>query len=551
MALSVTLISFAGSIALLLWGTHMVQSGIQRTLGPQLRTVLAHAMKNRFRAFAAGMGVTALLQSSTATGLMLSSFTASGLVALVPALSAMLGANVGTTLIVQALSFNIAAASPLFILFGFVLFRRAPETRLHDLGRVFIGLGLLLLALHQLALGVESVADSDMVQRILALISAVPLLDIILAALLAWAAHSSIAVVLLVMALADAHVVSPVAALALVLGANIGSAINPLFEIGTKDDPAARRLPLGNLIVRAFGMLVVLMALDPVARILTDLDADNGRVVANFHSLFNVVLAIVFLPSLNIYAALLRRLLPARPIASDPSRPLYLDPSAQEMPVVALGNASREALRLADVLDDMLQGAAKALRDNDRSLVLSTRRMDDVLDSLNTAIKNYVTSLEDASLSADDDRRLNEILNFITNLEQAGDVLDHHFLPHVAKRLKRGLQFSAEGYEELVVLIERLRSNLKMAASLFVTDDLRVARMLANEKEAFRQADAAATRAHFERLRAGRAETVTTTSLHLDLLRDIKLINSHVVAAAAYPVLLRTGELLPSRLAPR
>src|SRR5438034_9712664 len=139
------LLDLLGGVALLLWGLHMVHSGVVRAFGSDLRRLLGIALRNRFAAFLAGVIVTALLQSSTATGLMTTSFAAGGLVALVPALAIMLGANVGTALIVQVLSFNVSAAAPVFLLVGIIGFRRGGRTRTRDLGRVAIGLGLMLL----------------------------------------------------------------------------------------------------------------------------------------------------------------------------------------------------------------------------------------------------------------------------------------------------------------------------------------------------------------------------------------------------------------------
>ncbi|WP_336490281.1 Na/Pi cotransporter family protein [Methylobacterium nigriterrae] len=548
MSLSFTLINLAGAIALLLWGTHMVQTGIQRAFGANLRAVLGRALRNRVSAFLAGIGVTAILQSSTATGLMTAGFAAGGMVELVPALAVMLGANVGTTIIVQALSFDVAALSPALILLGVMLFRRDSSTRAHDLGRVFIGLGLMLLALHQLLELMAAYEDAPNLRLLLKAVSTTPLLDVCLAAALTWAAHSSVAVVLLVMSLAAKGVIAPDAAFALVLGANLGTAINPVIEGPSGDDPAAKRLPLGNFLTRVIGVVLALAALPVVGPVMMRIEADTARAVADFHTLFNLTLAAVFFPLLTPYAALLRRWLPQRVDPADPARPLYLDPAAKETPIVALGAAAREALRLADVLGEMLKGARDALEKGDRRLIAETRRRDDVLDHLNTAIKAYLTSLDPDELGESDHRRLNEILAFAMNLEQAGDIVDRNLLPHAAKKLKRGLSFSREGQAELIALIDRLAANLRTAASLFVTTDLRTARLLADEKVAFRDAEARATTQHFERLRGGRLETAQTSALHLDLLRDIKLINSHLVAAAAYPMLERSGELLPSRI---
>jgi phosphate:Na+ symporter len=548
MSFPVTLIDLAGSIALLLWGTHMVQTGIQRTFGPKLRSILGSALKNRFRSFFAGIGVTAVLQSSTATGLMVAGFAAGGLVDLVPALAVMLGANVGTTLIVQVLSFDVAAAAPALILVGFLLFRRDSSTPTHDLGRVFIGLGLMLMALHQLLTLMTPYEDAPSLRLLLGAISTEPVLDVLLAAAFTWAVHSSVAVVLLVMSLAANGVVPPEAAFALVLGANLGTAINPVIEGVSSDDPAAKRLPIGNLANRLLGVIVALALLRWLGPLMVTVEPDNARAVADFHTLFNLALAVIFLPLLTPYSKLLQRLLPRRIDPADPSRPLYLDAAARETPIVALGGAAREAMRLADVLETMLHGARDALHKGDRKMIAETKRMDDVLDHLNTAIKTYLTSLDPESLSDADHRRLGEILNFAMNMEQAGDVVDGNLLPHCAKRLKRGLVFSKEGEAELLGMMDRLVTNLRTAASLFMTDDRRAARLLVDEKVAFRDLEAAATQSHFMRLRTGRRDTAETSALHLDLLRDMKRVNGHIVAAAAYPVLERSGELLPSRV---
>jgi phosphate:Na+ symporter len=533
---TLTLTDLAGAIALLLWGVHMVQTGIQRAFGPQLRRVLGRALGDRFRAFAAGLGVTAILQSSTATGLMASSFAAGGLVDLVPGLAVMLGANLGTTLIVQVLSFDIARVSPVFILIGVVLFRRGSQSRTRDLGRVAIGLGLMLVALTQLLSLITPYEDVPSLRLLMGAIATQPIIDILLAAILTWAAHSSVAIVLLIVSFAAEGVVPPDAAFALILGANIGTALNPLLEAAPGGDPVGRRLPLGNLLNRVIGAAICLALLPWVGTLIMTVEHDPARAAADFHTAFNLVTALVALPLLGPFARLLTRLLPARAAASDPSAPLYLDEAARETPSVALAGASREALRMADVLEAMLHGALDALD-----------RGDNVLDRLNGAIKAYLTALDPEALDDDDNRRLSEILGFITNLEHAGDIVEKGLLAIAGKRLKRGLAFSVEGQGEIRAMLERLAGNLRTSAAVFMTDDARAARRLLGEKEVFRDLETRATEAHFARIRAGRVESVETSALHLDVLRDLKRINAHL-AAAAYPVLERLGELLPSRL---
>lgn len=547
MAFPLTLLDLAGSVALLLWGVHMVQTGVQRAFGARLRTVLGTGLRNRLTAFLAGVGITAILQSSTATGLMITGFAAGGLVDLVPALAVMLGANVGTTLIVQALSFDVAQVAPVLVLLGVLMFRRASAGP-RDFGRVLIGLGLMLMALRQLLELVTPFEDAPSLRLLLGAVATEPVLDVVLAAGLTWAAHSSVAVVLLVMSLAAKGVVPPHAAFALVLGANLGTAVNPVLEGAAGADPAARRVPLGNLLGRAAGVVAALALLVPAGRLMVAMEPNASRAVADFHTLFNLALAAVFLPLLRPYAALLRRWLPVRVDVADPSRPMYLDPAAHETPVVALGGAAREALRLADVLEAMLQGLRDALERDDRRRVGEAKRLDDVLDKLDTAIKAYLTALDPEAMAEADHTRAQEVLAFALNMEHAGDVVDKNLLGLAARKIRRGLLFPKDRQAELLGAVDRLIANTRAAASLFVTGDVRVARLLASEKETFRDIEAQATTAHFERLRSGRIETAETSALHLDILRNLKRVNTHLVAAAAYPVLEGHGELLPSRL---
>ncbi|MCB8876566.1 Na/Pi cotransporter family protein [Acidisoma silvae] len=547
MDLPLTLLQLAGYVALLLWGVHMVQTGVQRAFGAKLRGFLGQALRNRFKAFLAGIGVTAILQSSTATGLMVTGFAAGGLVDLVPALAVMLGANVGTTLIVQLLSFNVTDVAPALILIGVLMFRRATAAT-RDFGRVFIGLGLVLMALSQFVGLVTPYEDVPNLKVFLGAVANQPLVDVILAAGLTWAAHSSVAVVLLIMSFAGNNVVPPDAAFALVLGANLGTAINPVLEGSTGADPAARRLPIGNLINRAIGTLIALSILPWLGTLLVQIEPDAARSVADFHTAFNIILAAAFFPFLKTYAALLRKLLPARVDPADPSRPQYLNAGATEAPVIAIGAAAREALRLADVLETMLLGLRDAFGRGDRREIAETKRLDDVLDRLNTAIKSYLTGLDTDALTTADHQRVTEILSFATHMEQAGDIVERDLLGVAQKKLRRGLAFSKDGEAELIAIIDRLTANLRAAGSLFMTGDERAARLLAEEKENFRQMEAQATATHFARLRAGRVDSAETSSLHLDALRDLKRINAHLVAAAAYPVLETGGNLLASRL---
>jgi phosphate:Na+ symporter len=539
---SLVLLDLMGGIALLLWGLHMVRSGILRAFGPDLRRFLGKALRNRFAAFGAGLGLTALLQSSTATGLLTSSFAAEGLVSLVPALAIMLGANVGTTLIVQVLSFNISAAAPILFVIGLVAFRSGARSRVKDVGRVFIGLGLMLLALHILLTTLAPAENAPGARVFLNAITGDPVLCIIIGAVTTWAVHSSVASVLLVMSLAYSQFVSPYAAFALVLGANIGSAVNPVFEGVRRDNPASYRLPLGNVLNRLVGVLLVAPFLHPIVDVMLALQPNLAKATAAFHIAFNVMTAILFIGLLDGVARMLVRLLPDKVPEADPSRPRYLDESALETPSLALADAARETLRMGDLVEAMLRKVMDAMMTNDKSLVDQVSRMDDGVDGLDEAIKLYVTKLTRGSLDEREGHRAMEIIAFAINLEHIGDIVDKNLSELATKKIRRRFQFSPEGADELLAFHKRVMDSLRIAFGIFMSGNVDEARWLIAEKVALRNFELAATERHLDRLREGRLETIETTSLHLDVLRDLRRIHSHI-CSVAYPVLDAAGQL--------
>ena len=277
-----------------------------------------------------------------------------------------------------------------------------------------------------------------------------------------------------------------------------------------------------------------------------------ARALADFHTLFNLVLAALFLPWNEAYARLLVRLLPQNHEGVEPGAPLYLDPAIRATPAMALGAATREALRMADTLEAMLSGLRVALAAPTRGRIEAVKQLDDVLDRLNTAIKAYLISIAPTiapqPLRPADGERLAQVLAFATSLEHAGDLVDRNLLGIAKRRLQRGVAFSAEGEADLIALVDRVIANLRLAASLFISADEDAARRLVAEKDAFRAVETDAVGAHYRRLQSGNVSTVETSSLHLDAIRDLKQVNSHLIEGAAYPVLRAHDALLPSRL---
>jgi phosphate:Na+ symporter len=523
----------------------MVQSGVQRAFGATLRTFLAHHLRTRRSSFLSGLAITAALQSSTATALMTTRFARQGLITLVQGLAVMLGANVGSTLIVQLLSFDVLRTAPLLVLAGYLLFQRARAEK-KDFGRVLIGLGLILFALHQFMILLDPLTANEGTREFLASLSAHTFLIVLAGALLTCAAHSSVAIVLLAMSFVTHGAVTLPGGLALVLGANLGTAINPLFESGS-DSPEDRRLPAGNLLNRLVGVLLVLSVFPLVPPLLSSFDADGARAVADFHTAFNLLLALIFYPLLAPYARVIERLLPAKPKADSPDAPRFLQAAHPEEPITtALAGATREALRLADILELMLTDLRGVLLAPNRRQIEDARQLDDRLDGLTRAIKENLLAIPPDRLNDRSHYDLARILSFSINLEHAGDLIDRGLLEIANRRLKRGI--SANGASELIAMVDQLLAILKSSGAVFLCAEADAARRLAEQKQMLREADERALDTHFDRVRSGDIEAIESSALHLDALRDLRQIGNHLIEGAAYPILKEQGALLPTRL---
>lgn len=528
------LANIAGAVALLLWGLHMVHTGIVRAFGSDLRKFLNYALRNRISAFMTGLGLTAILQSSTATALMTSSLAAEGLIGLMPALAIVLGANVGTTLIVQVFSFNIFALSPICLVAGMVTFKAGRKNRLQQLGRVLIGFGLMMLALHLLIEWLSPIDTSPTTRTLLKLVVEEPIVSFLIAAFLTWIAHSSVAIVLLVISLAHSQLLTGETALAMVIGANLGSAINPLLEVGKSGDLASRRVPIGNFLNRMVGVVLAFPFLRQISGLAADANISTAILASTFHLAFNFALAILFIVPLAPIANLLTRWLPAKVDPSDPGVPRYLAESALATPSIALADAVRETLRIVDLIETMLERVMAALLRNDKNAASLVSQLDDVVDRLERSVRLYVTQLTRETLADNETSRAAEIMSFAINLEHIGDIIDKSLREIAIKKTKRNANFSSEGAREIQNFYDQIIKSLKLSVSVFVTGDREALRLLLLEKTEIRSSERAATINHLTRLREGRSETLETMSMHVDALRDLKRIHSHICAVAYF-----------------
>ncbi|RWB78236.1 Na/Pi cotransporter family protein [Mesorhizobium sp.] len=538
------MLDLIGAVALLLWGLRLVKTGVIRSFGTRLRRWIGSGTRNRLLAFGVGLVATIALQSSTATALMTASFAASGFMSSMMAQAVMLGANVGTSLVTRSLAFNLHVLGPLMIALGVFAFGFSYSKPAKGLSRAVLGLGLMLLSLRLLGQATEPMQHSRVLVALMASLNEVPVLAVIVAAVIAIAASSSLAIVLLTMSLAASETVTPALGIALVLGANLGGAIPPV--LGTlRYSALARRVTIGNMLVRLIGCLALLPFTETAARLLSHLAHDAAALVVDAHIAFNIALALIMLPVLRPLSALMRRILPEA--AQLDGGPRHLDPDSLDTPALALAGAARETLRIGDCIAAMLQTNLEALKKNDTARSSGIAVMDDEVDRLNSAVKLYLAKLNRSALDEKDEQRSNEIIRYATNLEHIGDIVDRNLRDLVDKKIRNQLSFSAAGAAEIEEFYRMTLANLRLAQSILVTGDAQLARQLVESKVDIRHLEERSATNHMARLRDGIIDSMQTSSLHLDILRDLKRINAHI-AAIAYPILKRQGALRESRI---
>lgn len=540
------LLNLFAAIALLVWGTHSVRTGVLKVMGGNLRLVLARSVRNRLSAMLAGLGVAGFLQSSTATCMIVASFVAQELIPTGSALAVMLGADIGSSLMAVVFSFDLSWLSPLLIVVGVFSFISSEHTSLGRIGRIFIGLGLITLALHLIVIATRPLTESPSMVALLAALPNDLLLEFFVGAALTVLSYSSLAIVLLTATLATAGVIPVLTALGLVVGANLGSGLLAVISTA-RASPQTRRTPVGNLLFKLAGGLMLLPFMGKIPELVAPMLLSPLHVVVGFHLAYNVALALTFIGLVRPLGTRLELWLPEPEKAGVTDRPRHLDPTALATPSLAISCAAREALHQADVVETMLRGILPVMRDNDLVLAEILRSKDDTVDELYSAIKFYLTQISREELSEREGRRWTDIISFTINMEQIGDIVERVIQDLEDKKIRKGRNFSEAGTAEIYDLHARLLANLRLSMSVFLDGNLTNAKNLLAEKTIFRDLEREYASTHLARLQDNTMESISTSSLHLDLISELKRINSHI-CSVAYPILDAAGALSASRV---
>ncbi len=530
--------NFLAGIALMLLGIRSLRGGSERLFGVRLRRMLQHATKGSVRSPLAGFVISILTPSSTAVALLSVEAINADYMTFPQVLALMLGANVGFTITVQLLAFKFYVYNAIFIALGTPLYLFSRRQSLRGAGQMLLGIGFLLLSIQILSAAVAPLKDSADVRQVIRVLENHPVWLIAFAVLLKVALQSATATIGIAIALCAQQVLPVGAGVAVVIGANVGIGVTALIAGFARTE--TRRMAIGNLFFKLVGAAVCVPLLPWLIRVLSPLsipgETHDTQLIANAHTLFNVALAIVFLPLVPWIARVVQAIVPAKAEAEEGTGPRYLDPTALESPALALGQATREILHMADDVRTMLRDAHRAFSDGDETLCATVQQHDDVVDSLDNEIKTYITKLSEHALNRDESRREVALLAFANELESIGDIIDKNLIELAKKKISLRVEFSKDGWVELDEFFQKVRENFEIAVSAFASQDRALAEKLLRHKHHINERERELRNRHFHRLHEGLVESVETSAIHLDVLTNLKHINSHLTAVA-YPIL--------------
>ncbi len=526
-------ISLFGGMLLLLYGIKLLNDGLQNAAGSKIRSLLRSLTSNRLAAVGGGAFITGLIQSSSATSVMLVGFVSAGLMSFRQTLAVILGADIGATLTVQLIAFHVYDYAVLLVGIGLSFTLFAKRMLFRNFGQGVLGFGFVFLSIKIMIEAMTPLQSDELFRQVFIALTDTPIIGIVLSAGVTALIHSSAATMGVALVLASSGLIPLPAAIYIVLGANIGTCATA-FMASLRSPAEARRVAWAHLLFKVFGVLLFLPFLSPFSHLVTATSPDLTRQIANANTLFNVIMAVVFLPLIGPFSKLVMKLVPEEEKGKRVG-PQYLDEHVLGTPALALGQASREALRVSDIVREMLNDAVKVFQSDDTETITTIKNKDNLIDLLDRHIRLYITRLSSSHLTEAQSRRSMAVLEISRNLENIGDIIDRNIMPLALKRISKGITFSPEGLEEIVRFHRKVIDNFDIAISAFGSNDLVLAEQVLRNKEEIGMLERELVQAHLDRLRKGFRESIETSHIHLDVIGNLARINS-LITHIIYPI---------------
>ena len=549
MDLAAFAIGLFGAAFLLLFAVSHVRQGIERSFGPALTRAL-ETRTSRAGAVATGAGLAIALQSATAVALLVAGFASTTQLAFPTALAVLLGADVGSAVVVGVLTLDLSLLQPLLLLAGGWLYLKGPSRRSRMWGQIVMGLALILVSLHLMGLAVAPLKDSPLLAAGAAYIEGDALTGFLIGAALAFALHSSVAAILMCVALVGAGGLGIGAALPVVLGANLGGALVAVWL--TRDLPvSARRLPMANTALRgalALGAVAGLYAVDASA--LTGF-GPPALVLIGCHIAFNLVVLGVGLPLTSLLetgtARMIRGQSRADALMAAFQTPLASANVQPDAPAAETISAVRQdILRMLEEVQRMARPVMDLFEHYSDEAAETIRARDAQVNHLFTGLRQHAARVQ---LDKSPRKEMRALLEYAVRVEAAGDLVAKRLTELAGELDSAGAGFSEAGRTELRHLHGLVDSGFGLARHVLLVDDAEAARRLVLDKAEVKRVERASRKAHMKRIERGQPETLASSDMHLETLRALRELFGHV-AAVAYPILYRNGQVLETRLVP-
>lgn len=542
------LIQLTGAVMLLLYSVRMVRTGIERAFGPSFQRAMT---KRSNRLSAAGMGVifAIILQSSAAVALLAAGFAGTGALNFVGGLALALGGDLGSSLLIQILSFRLDWLVPVLLALGGALFLRSQRRTMKQAGRVVLGIAFILISLRFLRETMEPISDSAFLPAIAGYLESDYVTAFLVGMALAFIMFSSVAVILMCVTLVQIGAIPLLAGVSLVLGANMGSAMIPVWL--SRGMPAeGRQVPVANMLLRCSWGILVLMLVNRLP-ILPFLEGHTtGQTLVNVHIMFNLTLLVIALPLIGYLQKPIGKFLPIPaiyPESMPESHRSVLDENVRNNPGLALASLKREVLRMLQVVEGMMRPVMDLYRDFDKPRMQALRQTDDVVNDGLDGVRRYVARIDPDRVGEQTFKQARDLAEYAIEIEAAGDIVVKQLLLLAQERNDHRIQFSQKGLEELISMHEQIMANIELASNVLISDDVESARLLVESKDEISRTERRNRRTHLRRLSQGTEVSFDSSDLHLETLRGLKEFNSRV-ASVAYPILYRKGQLLETRL---
>ncbi|AUA38544.1 sodium:phosphate symporter [Clostridioides difficile] len=537
------IISLMGGLGLFLYGMNLMGEGLQKSAGTKLKKIIKLLTSNLFMGVLVGTGVTAVIQSSSATTVMVVGFVNAGIMTLKQAIGVIMGANIGTTVTAQLVSFDLTGMAPVALGVGIILYLFGNKPRIKNIAEILIGFGILFTGMDFMKMAVEPLRDYQGFTDLLVTFGRYPLLGLLLGFGITAIIQSSSASMGMLVALAAEGLVPLSAALPILYGQNIGTCVTSLLSsIGANKN--ARRAAMMHLIFNVLGTVIFLIFLNkPVVSMVTSWDPSNvARQIANTHTLFNIISVLILLPFTNLIIKLAIKLVPDRAgdIDEDETKTIkYIDDRMIETPSIALANTIKEALRMGEKAKESLNASMEALVEHSTEKIAKTYRRERLINDLQKAILNYLLKLSKAPLDDDSREVVDTLFNTVNDIERIGDHAKNIAeLSQVA--IDSNISFSEEGQSELDVMYNRVVSAYTYALESMRTDNVDLACKVIKIEEQVDIMEKSCRANHMYRLNNNLC-SIENGVIYLDVISNLERISDHAVNIAQQVIAKRLG----------